>query len=801
MLSGTTDFSFALRQLQRHRTFTAVAVLTLALCIGANTAIFSLLNGVALRPLPYEQPDRLVWVWPDQPFTKALLVEFRESSRTLAAFSGVVGHTFALTGEGEPEEVAGASVSPGHFALLGEQPLLGRGFTAEEEEPGRSDVVVLSYALWRRRYGGDPDIIGRRIAVGGPGAGTRTLVGVMPAEFRPLSEGWNVWIPLTIDPSDFPDYQGTAGSSVLARVAPGATLEQADAETHELARRLTEGQDWISEGSRASAGVARLHDEMFGPIRAPLLLLLGAVALVLLIGCSNVTTLLLARAAARRRELAVRLALGARRARLVRQLLTENLLLALAGGAAGVLLTVWALPALVAWLPAEVPRRAEITVDGRVLIFALGLSILASALFGVLPALRATRQDVQRSLKEGGSTRLGPGRQRLNRGLVAAEIALAVVLVIGAGLMLKSFWRLQHVDPGFRADGVVTLRLGPPDVRYSTAASLRSYYDDVLDRLRATPGVASAGAINTLPFTSPSTAMRYGSMDRPNLDDLPPVYANVRSVAGDYFVSLGIPLVAGRMFRAGEGSDEAPVVLVNEALARTTWPNTEAVGREIELPTGDPSVFRVIGVVGDVRQHSLKRDALPEVYFPHSFWTAQRMYVTVRVEGDPAAALPALRAAAWSVDDQVPITRVRTMNEVIGRSLTDSRLLVTLLGAFALIALALGAVGVYGVTAYTVSQSTFDIGMRMALGAERADVLREVLGSSLRVAAVGVVVGTAAALAAARALTGFLFEVRAADPVVLLAVAAFLGAVAGVASYIPAVRASRVDPLQALRLE
>lgn len=799
MFTGVTDLTFALRQLRRSPTFSLVAVATLALGIGANTAIFSVLEGVALRPLPYPEPGRLVRVWPQQVFTKALLVEFERESRSVSGMAGYQQGMYTLTGGAEPEEVAGASVSPGYFGVVGVAPALGRGFTKGEEAPGGGDVVVLSWGLWQRRYGGDASIIGRRVQVEGGGAsGPRTVVGVMPEGFRPLSEGRALWTPLTIDAGDFPDYRGTAGTSVVARLAAGVSLEAANAEIHDLAARLTANQNWIPDASRATAGVERVQDVMVGGVRSRLTLLLGAVVLVLLIACANVANLLLARMSGRQREMGIRLALGAGSGRLTRQILTESVLLGLIGGGAGVLLITWLLPALVAALPADMPRVADVKVSGVVLLFALGLSVAAGLVFGLVPAFQAGRSGIRETLAEarpgGTSTRHG-----LNRWLVGGELGLAVVLVVAAALMLKSFWRLQGVDPGFRAANVVTLRLGPPETRYGTAAALRAYYDDVLGRLRAVPGVRSAGAINMLPVTGSNMAMRFGALDRANTDELPANYANVRAVAGDYFSAMSIPVLDGSVADAARAS--GPAVVVNEALVRATWPGERAVGRELELPTGDQRDYRVAAVVGDVRQHNLDQAPRPEVYFPYRLWPAGRMYVAVLVAGNARGVMPALRAAIWSVDDQVPITLDRTMDQVVGRSMADSRLLTRLLVAFGVLALGLGALGVYGVTAYTVSQSTFEIGVRMALGAERNDILRDVLGRTLLTAGAGIVVGAVAAALTARLLAGYLYEVRAADPVVLAGVVLFLALVATLAACVPALRASRVDPLQALRLD
>ncbi len=796
-----SDLTFAIRQLSKNLGFTVVAVITLGLGIGANTAIFSVLNGVVLRPLDFNEPGRVVRVWPSITFSKSLMVQFQEGTRSFSGMSGFSRNEFSLTGVDEAEELNGGVVSVGHFSLLGIQPFLGRGFVEEEQEVASSQVVVLSHDLWQRRFGGDPEVIGRSIELSGVGEGLRTVVGVMPEGYRPLYEYWDLWVPLTIDPSNFSDYAGTASLGVVARVADGVSIERADVDVRDYANSIREEHTWISDEDYRAAGAVTLRENMFGEFRSRILILLGSVGIVLLIACVNVANLLLARASTREREIGVRMALGALRGRVIRQLLTESAVLGLLGAGVGIFLAVWIIPPLVTVLPSEVPRADLISIDREVLLFTLALSVGAIVLFGLLPALRATGERVHDALKQGLSkASFGSRRQRLRSALVVAEIALSAVLVLGAGLMLKSLWHLQRVDPGLNPEHLVTMRVTPPEARYSDEESVKAYYAQVEERLAAVPGVTQTAMINYLPLSGGGVSMRFFPQESPVPEDELPTYANCRAVSPDYFLTMGIPLVAGRAFESGEGVDP-PRVVISRTAADMAWPGEDPIGKQIEVPAGIEEHFTVIGVVDDVHQFSLEGRPRADMYFPYEWWTSSRMYLTIRVAGDPEAQIPILRAAIWSVDRDVPIAFARSMDEVIDGTTADSRLLAILLASFGILALSLGAIGVYGVVSYTVSQSTYEIGLRMALGAAKSSILTRILRRSLLLAGMGVGIGIVGAFAATRVLSRFLFNVEATDPLTFVGVAVLLTSVALLASYLPAHRASRVDPLVAIKVD
>jgi putative ABC transport system permease protein len=801
MFSLLSDLRYALRTLWKDRGFTVVAVLTLAIGIGANTAIFSVLNGVVLKPLPYPEPDRIVSVWPGRTLTKGSLVQFEQQMLSYSGLSGISHQTLTLTGNGEPEEFWGASVSVNHFAVIGIAPMLGRAFLLEEREPGRSNVVILSHGLWQRRFGADPGIIGQTIPLGGAGGELRTVVGVMAPDYRAISASLQAWLPLTIDPTNSSDYSGTASLTVIGRLSPGVTMEQASLELQAIvARWQEEGLRWLSDDVARTATVVSVLETLVGDVRSRLVVLLAAVGLVLLIACTNVANLLLARGAARQREIGIRMAIGAGRSRILRQLLTETAVLGLVGGFVGLAFAVWTLSALKGSLPSSVPRADLISIDVSVLGFTVAVSLVASLVFGFLPALRSTGCDLQATLHEGGKVLSGGRRRhRLHQSLVIVETALAVMLVAGAGLMLKSFWLINRVDPGFTPEGLVTMRLSPPEIRYGDSESLCDYYSRVTEQVEAVPGVVSVGTNIMLPLAAGNIAVLYDVEDDvlPEGEHRP--RANVRSVSPSYFRTMGIPVVEGRGFDAADGTPESLSMVLNETMARDLAPDGTAIGKRIGGFFGE--TFTVVGVVRDVRQQSLQSSARQEMYLPYQWWSSSNMYLFVRTQGDAARQIPALQQAVWSVDEDVPISRTNSMEEVIARSLGDFRFLTQLLTAFAGLALVLGAIGVYGVLSYAVSQRTSEIGIRMALGAPHGAVLRSALGQGVALVAGGVVVGILGAAAASRVLSGFLYGVSATDPMTFAAVGLFLMVVAVVASFIPARRASRIDPIEALRLE
>lgn len=797
------DVRYALRQLWRNPGFALVAIVTLALGIGATTTIFSVVNGVLLNPLTFSEPDRLVLVWQERPFSKSMLEEFRGEVPFLHGLAAYNHRNFTLVGDGEPEEVRGAAVSVDYFDVMGVPAARGRTFLPGDAVPGQGRVVVLSHRLWERRYGSDPGLLGREISLGEGEGVTRTVVGILPRGHRPLSEQWDLWVPVQVDPSNFPDYAGTAAFTLVGRLTNGITPEAASRRFNEVAARLTAEKEFITDEERGVAGVKPLKEALLGDVHLRLLVLLGSVGLVLLLACINVANLLLVRGHGRQRELGIRLSMGAARGRVIRQLLTESLVLGILGGGCGVLLAYWSLPVFVRMVPPGTPRIDLIALDGRVLLFTLGASVVSALLFGLVPAVRATGKDLQASLKDGGLGRaLSPGGQKLRNGLVVVELALAVVVVVGASLLFRSFWILQHQDPGFDPRQVLTLRLSPSPDRYPDGASRHAFYEAVAERVASVGGVVGTGWSSALPLAGGGMAVRYRSDESPLSTDYLPEYAGVRVVSSGFFSALRIPLSNGAYPEGLTGEEERETVLVNRTLARSLWPDGEdPVEKTVWLPFGSETPARIAGGVEDFSQRGLDRQTQPEIYIPWESWSPAPMYLLVRTGGDPGGLAPDIRTAVWSLDRDVPITYVRSMEEVVRRTMADSRFTTLLLAAFGVLSLILGGVGVYGVASYAVSQSTFEIGVRLALGAGRAGVVGGVLARFFALSAVGIVVGLLGALGASQALEGLLYHVSATDPGTFLGVGFFLALVAAIAVFLPAYRASRVEPASVLKQE
>jgi predicted permease len=801
------DLRYSFRALWKHPAFTLVAVMTLALGIGANTAIFGIVHGVVLRPLPYHDADRVVLLWSHWTnwtrtwVSEPELADYRTQSRTLEDVAGFTTTSFNLTGSSEPLRVRAAQVQAQAFAALGARPIAGRVFTAEEDRPGHDRVVLLSEGLWRSHFAGDLSVIGRDIQLD---AATYEVVGILPGSLRlPTDYGTRsvseLWVPLALAPPD-PEARGNHGLNALARLRPGASLRQAQAEIDTITRGFQ--QVYPSYYDREfGATLVTAPEEVFGDIRPALLVLLLAVGAVLLIACANVANLLLARSDERQKELAIRVALGAGRGRIVRQLLTESLVLSGVGGACGIALAYTLMRALVALDPLKIPRVEELGIDARILMFAGGISVFAGVIFGTIPALHASRANVQPALKAGASTGW------LRHALVVGEVAGSVALVAAAMLLTRSFARMVSVDAGFNATHVLTLRTSLPSTTYRDAGSTVKAYADIGRRLRESPGVEAAGAVTGLPLKSTrgDWGIRIegdtgtGRMGRA---------ADWQVVTPGYFEALGTPLRAGRAFTDADRADTLPVVVINESMARKFWPGQLAIGRRLSMG-GDSRWMTVIGIVTDVRHRGLDEPARTEMYRPHAQFryggsdapAVTAMTWVIRTSADPLAAIGSARAAIRATDPDLGLSEVATMEQVLSDSTSDRRLDMLLFAMLGGLALALAAVGVYGVVSYSVSERTHEIGVRMAIGARPSDVRRMVLAHGGRLGLAGVALGSALALAGARLIRGLLFDVSPTDPVTFSVVAGGLLAVALLASYVPARRATRVDPVVALRGE
>ncbi len=795
------DLKFSARMLAKNRGVTFVAVLTLALGIGANTAIFSFVNGILFRPLPFPEPDRLVALWETHPekggstASTHNVEDWARSSRTIEQFGVWRDWGFTLKGPEGPEPLSAAIASPAFFQVLRVQPQWGRLFSAEENQPGKDHVVLLSDTLWRTRFGADREILGRPLNLSGE---LFTVVGILPAEFdAPSFSGTDVWAPHSIDP-DLEVGRWLRNRRVIARLKPGATLEQARAELATVAQQLARAYP-DSQGGWSIA-LTSLQEREVGSFRSAFLVFMGAVGFVLLIACANVANLLLARAAARKKEFAIRAALGASRLRVVRQMLTESALLAILGGALGCLLAYWAVDLFVALSPNNIPRLEQVRVDRTALGFTLLLSALAGVLFGLAPALHAAKKDLVESLKEGTrAAGTAPGMS-LRNVLVSAETALALVLLIGAGLLLQSFVRLVTFRPGYNPEKLLTFQVFPGTKRYPQAKQVTALYEQIAENLQAIPGVLSVANVSSGPLFGGEESMEFQVEGHAPSDTGKNPVANYHNASPGYFRAMEIPFLKGRDFDAHDDASAPPVAIINDAMARRWWPGENPIGRTITLVREKGSV-EIIGVVGDVRRPALNSPVEPEIYWPYRQQTRWASFFVVRSSVPPASLVTAVRSRIAQLDREVLVSSMRTMDQRLARSVQWPRFLASLLGIFAGVALLLAVVGVYGVISYAVSQRTHEIGIRMALGAQQRDVLQLVLSRGLMLSLIGVAIGLAAALALSRFLDGLLFEGHARDPYVFGGVAALLAAVALVACYIPAQRATKVDPMVALRYE
>jgi len=801
------DLKFAFRQLLKNPGFTAVAVLTLALGIGANTAIFSVINAVMLRPLPFPAADRLVMIQAihqdegrSQIWESVFDPDFKQWTEQNQVFEHMAaygsGQTTLLSG-GEPARISSAEVTIDFFSLLGVKPVVGRTFLPEEHQAGGPRAVMVSESLWRDRFGANPAVIGQGITLDGQNV---TVAGILPGTFN-FPPDCNVWTSLVLDTR-----RNNAYHRALARLKPGVTLEQAQAEMDTITRRIAQTLPAAAPGK--SVSLVSLHEHTVGGTRALLLVFLGAVGFVLLIACANVTNLLLARAAARQKEIQIRVALGAGRARIVRHLLTESVLLAVAGGVLGLLLAVWGLGLLIALMPPNlVPRVGEIGLDVRVLAFNFALSLLTGLVFGLVPAWQASRADANEALKEGGRSQSAGVRHRfLRQTLVAAEIAVSIVLLIGAGLMLKSFARLREVKLGFNPERTLTLNLSLPNASYPNPARIKAFYREALDRVSALPGVRATGFANAVPLGG--GAMRlYGDFAAEGRPESETSWASKIAASPDYFPALGIPLVKGRFFTDTDDDRAQAVAIINENLARRLWPNDDPLGKRIQIGIGGSSQpwLEVVGVVGDVRQDDLRAAPPGGIFVPyqqvsHMFFLDTMTFVVRAVE-EPRALAAAVRKTIQAVDPTLPVFDIHTMEELVSVKVAHPRFNTWLLGSFSAIALALTLVGIYGVVSYGVTQRTQEIGIRVALGARGEDVVKMVVSHGMRAVLIGVLCGSALAVALTRFLTAYLYSVTPTDPITFASVVVVFIGVALTACLVPALRAARVDPMEALRCE
>ncbi len=797
------DLRYALRQLIKAPSFTIIAILTLALGIGACTAIFSVVKVVLLRPLDYPEPGRIVIIretnlpqFPEFSVSPPNYLDWEKQTKSYEYLAAYTGAGLNLTGEGEPQRLLGVKATAHYFDAFGVKPVLGRMLLPEEDAPGKNRVVVLSYPFWQRVFGGTRDVVGRAIQLNGE---PYNVVGVTPIGFG-LASKVDVWTPMAFKPDETSnDARGGHYLNVVGRLRPGVTAAQARAELEVIASQLAKQYPDSNKGW--GIWLMRLQDSSVRDLRPVLYTLLGAVGCVLLIACANLANLLLARATARHREISIRAALGASRGRLVRQLLTESVVLSLCGGVAGVILARWGLDALLALAPTSLPRISEIHLDSGVLIFSLALSIITGLVFGIAPAWLAARADVNEALKQGtrGSTE-GGARGRLRSALVVLEVTLALMLLGGAGLLARSFMQLAHVDPGFAPENATLLWLSLPQKKYAMPDQQTAFADALLERVKVLPGVQSAGITHSMPLVG-DYVLGFNIEGRPAIapSDLPST--NYYAVTPDYFRAMGIRLIRGRTFTPQDDAKAPRVAVINETMARQHFPNEDPIGKRINITNGPDTWRQIVGIVGDIKQYGVDKATSAQAYEPFAQVPFSSLNVVIRTSGSPAALLGALRPAVYAVDKDQPVGTIRPLEEIMAESIASQRFAMTLLTVFSLVALVIAAVGIYGVMAYSVVQRTGEFGIRMALGAQQSDVLRLVLAQGGKLVGLGLIIGLAGTLAASRAMGSMLFNTSAQDPLTLASITLLLGGVALVACLLPANRATKVNPIEALRAE
>jgi predicted permease len=795
------DLRYGARMLMKTPGFTLIAVMTLALGIGATTTLFSFVNGILLRPLPYHDSENLVLVNEVSAKRGSMggisfpnLLDWRAQNQVFTGIAAWGTGGYTLTGNGDPEQLSGSGISYNTFEVLGVSPLLGRTFQQDEDRPEHDLVVILSHGLWERRFGARAEIIGQRITLNNR---SRVVIGVMPPGFR-FPEIAELWIPLALDTRRWT--RTDHGLGCIARLKPGVTLDAARADMNVVARRIEEQNPVTNEGMGVT--LTPLHEGLVTGYRRALLILLGVVALVLLIACANLANLSLARASARQKEVAIRAALGAGRRRIFLQLLTESLLLGVIGGALGLGLAFLGIDLLLAAIPIDLPFWMKLNVDNRVLFFSAGIALLTGLVFGTVPALQASNVDLNETLKEGGRSASGASQHRLRHLLVIAEVGLSLILLFGAGLMMRSFLRLQQVKPGFDPQNVLTMRMNLPGSKYDTPEKRRSFYNEFFERAGALPGVQAIGGTTNPPLL--------GTWGRSLTVEGYPVLSvgqapliNHHVITPNYLKAIGIPILAGRDFNETDTPDGLKVTIIDERLAREYWPNQSPLGKRVRYgpPENNEPWQTIVGVVGNVKNESLSLTQGKSVYIPYAQRTFGSIGIAVRATISPENLAEAIRRQVKEMDPNVPLANVRTMNEVISRSVWQPRLYTILFGVFAGLALLLAAVGIYGVMAYSVAQRTHEIGIRLALGAQRRDVLRLVVGQGMKLVAAGTVIGMTGALALSRLMRSLLYEISPTDSVTFGSVATLLGIIALLACYIPARRAAKVDPLIAMRTD
>ena len=820
-----SEIKVALRGLAKSLGFTIIAIATLALAIGANSAVFSLINALLIRPLPYQQPSRLALIWerfaaqgldriPVSPPEYLDLEKAFKSGSQLAAFTY---QTFNFGGGDVAERISGALVTPTLFPLLGVEPIKGRTFAREEQGKGHDDMIVISERLWQRRFNSDSSMIGKSLLLNGR---SYTVIGIMPAKFEfpiPLfgvqgnqfAERVDIWKPVAFTATELKD-RGNRSYGLITRLRADVSPVKAQAELDTIMANWIRAYPDNYKDSGFGARIYSLQDQVIGGMRTGLAILLGAVIFVLLIACANLATMLLARASARERELAIRIALGAGRWRLLRQMLTESVLLALAGAAGGIVLSVWGLELLKRIGARTIPRLAEVNVDLVVLIVTAVVAIGTGILFGLIPAFASAKPELTEALKEGGrSSTTGARRNQLRNSLVVAEIALALVLLVGAGLLLKSYSRVQNIDPGFDRRNVLTAEIDLPDTKYPPRGSsdynrgqaIINFWNEALRRVRQLPGVEAAGGTIVLPLSGSNTDSSFAIEGRPTGAKEPTPDEELRTISPDYFRVIRTPLLRGRLFAESDNINAPGVVIINDALAKKYWPNENALGKRItfsDTRKPDPNWLTIVGIVRSIRHRGLDVDPQPEYYLPLAQDPERTMVLTVRSAQDPRSLTSAIRREIQSIDPDQPMANVRTLEAVTADSIAPRRMSMALLGAFAGIALLLAGVGIYGVISYLVVQRTHEIGVRMALGAQRRDVLRLVVGHALKLVGIGTAIGLVLAFFSTRTLSALLYSVGAFDATTFAFVTVALAAVALLASYIPALRATRADPMIAL---